>query len=232
LELLEQFPIVPLEELRLRMPEMLAIRTASEASVGTQPSPFADEFPFNDEEEAYPTTLIPGGHSELVRDWSPAQQRALAELIGWTVIRQEWPASAGIAELIRGARRPGESANEDRPPGNSPELMPVSSLALGTSPAAPAGGFWFNVNAELVVYGATEPDATVLVGGRPVRLRPDGTFSVRFALPDGAHQLPVTAVSARGEMRTAQLDFARSTAYSEGTSAHPQDPELKAPSAE
>ncbi len=55
--------------------------------------------------------------------------------------------------------------------------------------------FWLVVNTELIVYGATEPDAKVTVQGKPISLRPDGTFSLRFALPDGKQVIPVNAVS-------------------------------------
>jgi uncharacterized protein len=55
--------------------------------------------------------------------------------------------------------------------------------------------FWLLVNCELIVYGATEPDAKVTVQGRPIALRPDGTFTLRFALPDGKQVIPVKAIS-------------------------------------
>lgn len=45
------------------------------------------------------------------------------------------------------------------------------------------------------MYGATEPDAKVTVQGREINLRPDGTFSLRFALPDGEQVIPVKAAS-------------------------------------
>ena len=50
----------------------------------------------------------------------------------------------------------------------------------------------------MILYGATEPDALVSVCGRKVPLNPDGTFSMRFALPDGEMNLPVKAVSKKG----------------------------------
>jgi uncharacterized protein len=56
--------------------------------------------------------------------------------------------------------------------------------------------FWMWVDCELIVYGATEPDAKVTVQGREIKLRPDGTFTLRFALPDGRQVIPVKAVSA------------------------------------
>ena len=62
-------------------------------------------------------------------------------------------------------------------------------------------GFWFRVGTELIVYGSTEPDAKVTVQGRPVALRPDGTFSLRFALPDGVQEVPAAAESADGVER-------------------------------
>ena len=56
--------------------------------------------------------------------------------------------------------------------------------------------FWLKVDCELIVYGATEPDAKVTVQGVPVRLRPDGTFTLRYYLPDGKQVIPVRAISA------------------------------------
>jgi len=56
-------------------------------------------------------------------------------------------------------------------------------------------GFWLKVDCELIVYGATEPDAQVSVQGKAINLRPDGTFTLRFALPDGKQVIPVKAIS-------------------------------------
>jgi len=85
----------------------------------------------------------------------------------------------------------------------------VSSGALTSMGGSPVGKkaekapFWLVVDAELIVYGATEPDARVTVQGKPVTLRPDGTFTLRYALPDGKQEIPVTARSARiDETRT------------------------------
>ena len=93
-------------------------------------------------------------------------------------------------------------------------------------------GFWLNLNAELVLYGATEPDATLLVDGYPVQLRPDGTFSCRFALPDGDYEIALWAMSAEGDLRQAVLKFRRRSDYEGEVSAHPQDPALTAPPAD
>lgn len=57
-------------------------------------------------------------------------------------------------------------------------------------------GFWLIADAELIVYGATEPNAEVTVQGKPVKLRSDGTFSLRFSFPDGEIPVPIKATSA------------------------------------
>ncbi len=83
-------------------------------------------------------------------------------------------------------------------------LGPSSPAGLAPFQAAPPAApgkekdrsFWMVVDAELIVYGATEPDASVTLQGMPIRLRPDGTFSARFALPDGRQEIPVSATSA------------------------------------
>lgn len=72
--------------------------------------------------------------------------------------------------------------------------------------------FDFQIDAELVVYGTVSPDAHVTLRGEPVRLQPDGTFSVRFALPDRRQVLPVVASSVDGvEQRTIVLAVERNT---------------------
>ena len=58
--------------------------------------------------------------------------------------------------------------------------------------------FHFELDAELIVYGATEPDAQVTLQGEPVHLRSDGTFTVRFSLPDSRQIIPAVASPADG----------------------------------
>jgi hypothetical protein len=81
------------------------------------------------------------------------------------------------------------------------------------APGGPGGRrFWFAVSAELVIRGATEPGASVLMDGVPVPLNEDGTFECRYSFPDGQFRLPVMAVSASGgDRRAADLSFERKT---------------------
>jgi len=72
--------------------------------------------------------------------------------------------------------------------------------------------FWLVVDCELIVYGATEPDAAVTVQGKPIQLRPDGTFTMRYALPDGKQVIPVQATSSdQIEVRTITPIVSRQT---------------------
>lgn len=70
----------------------------------------------------------------------------------------------------------------------------------------------FDVDAEMIVYGKTLPSASVLVAGRPVKLQPDGSFTVRMELPDKRQVLPVTAESRDGlRQRTTVIAVERNT---------------------
>lgn len=70
----------------------------------------------------------------------------------------------------------------------------------------------FEIAAELVVYGTTSPCARVSLQGEPVPIQPDGTFSVRFHLPDSRQIIPAVATSADGsEEKTIILAVERNT---------------------
>jgi uncharacterized protein len=157
------------------------------------------------------------------RSWTPQQEQALAKIINIDSVRRVWMGSLEITELI--SRR------------ITHEISSLGASQFGVSSlSSPFGGmslpknFWFNVNAELIIYGATEPNAKVTLGGHEIKLRSDGTFSFRFALPDGKYDLPAVAVSADGDdARAASLKFSRKTEYLGDVGAHPQDPALKPP---
>jgi len=72
--------------------------------------------------------------------------------------------------------------------------------------------FWLIADAELIVYGATEPDATVSIGGRQIKLNPDGTFRFQMSFQDGNIDYPIVAVAKDGEQqRSVHMTFDRST---------------------
>src|SRR5207244_3344735 len=112
-------------------------------------------------------------------------------------------------------------------------FSPAGSSSSWSGGGQPQRDFWFAVNAELIIYGATEPDAKVTIDGKPVKLRSDGTFSFHYALPDGKYQLPVVAISKAGDdKRTAELQFERKTKTSGNVGKVRQASHLKAPVAE
>ncbi len=71
----------------------------------------------------------------------------------------------------------------------------MASMASPVKKVPKVRKFWLVVDCELIVYGATEPDALVTVQGKPIKLRPDGTFTLRYALPDGKQVIPVKAIA-------------------------------------
>src|SRR5262245_8991103 len=176
-------------------------------------------------------TQLPEPASLRTAQWTPAQERALAEVVTMDQVRRVWMGSLEITELIR-RKMHAELASAAA----AQFSLPTSPAGAISSISSPYGvrkkerGFWFNINAELIIYGATEPDALVAIGDREIALRPDGTFSYRFALPDGDYALPVVAVSTDGaDTRSADLKFGRQTRYRGDVGAHPQDPRLQPP---
>jgi hypothetical protein len=88
----------------------------------------------------------------------------------------------------------------------------VTSFGSGAFQGGKMRKFWFQLDAELIVYGATEPNAKVTLQGEPIQLRPDGTFTMRFSLPDSRQIIPAVAASADGvEERTIVLAVERNT---------------------
>jgi hypothetical protein len=105
----------------------------------------------------------------------------------WQLLSEtsSWKGSGGVSSF--GGRKPQESPSSLR-------------------------SFWLKADCELVLFGATEPTATVTVAGKPIELLPDGTFSMRFAFPDGKMELPVRAVSGdRVEERWVTITVERRT---------------------
>jgi hypothetical protein len=140
----------------------------------------------------------------------------------------DWSAGPGASELTNPARTGGG--------GPAPHAMDAVKLWADFQPetAAPSSSAWagekpasdrnfrFRVNAELVIYGDTEPGATLRAGSTTIPLRPDGSFSFRFVFPDGDYMLPLSAVAPDGmECRWVDLRLLRATLAGDGTGAAP-----------
>jgi hypothetical protein len=158
---------------------------------------------------------------------TPEQESTLAQLTSTAATGPVCADSLQVSELVHG---------EQPPPLDWPtlpgEAVSSPSIPFGGEPPS-AKSFWLSINAELIVHGVSEPNASVTIGGRPVELQPDGSFSVRFALPDGQYELPVIAISAdNADGRTASLRFTRETTCCGSVSEAPQNPDVQPPSPE
>ncbi len=81
--------------------------------------------------------------------------------------------------------------------------------------------FWLVADAELIVYGATDPSARLMIGGEEVPLSADGTFRIQVPFRDGQQVYPIEAVAADGEQkRSITLEFRRSTPEDHSNPAH------------
>jgi hypothetical protein len=167
------------------------------------------------------------GAEQIPGPWTPAQEAALAEVVRIDDSRRIWIGSLEVSELIRRELEHGVSFVNPAPPGGA-----FGGVSSPSGQPERRRSFWLNVNAELVVYGSTEPDATVTIGGRQIELRRDGSFSFRFALPDGSYDLAVAARPADGaESRQADLFFSRISHYHGEVKTVPRDETLPTPSA-
>lgn len=96
-----------------------------------------------------------------------------------------------------------------------PTASGLNMSGVGFSASAPPirpRQFWLVADAELIVYGATEPDATVTIGGQPIQLNSDGTFRFQMSFQDGLIDYPIMAVAADGEQnRSIHMKFTRET---------------------
>ncbi len=145
------------------------------------------------------------------------QGNAVYDYLGEEVVRRLRVGSLDIVETLR--RRFEEAGG-------------TSSGQWASSPFSPFGasfgqprGFFLHVNAELILYGGTDPKAKVRINGQDLKLQEDGTFSFHFNFPDGQFHIPIEAASPDGkETRAALLSFLRLSDSTGEVTATPQAP--------
>lgn len=82
----------------------------------------------------------------------------------------------------------------------------------GAGAVARQRSFWLVADAELIVYGATDPAATLRIGSEVVPLNADGSFRIQVPFRDGQQLYPIEAIAADGEQRRSiVLQFERTT---------------------
>ena len=83
---------------------------------------------------------------------------------------------------------------------------------FGVTPNHNGQGLHFQVEAEMIVFGTTDPNATVFLADEPVEVQSDGAFATRVPMPDRRQVLPVVASSRDGSLqRTIVLAIERNT---------------------
>ena len=132
-------------------------------------------------------------------------------------------ATAGWRRLGRGS----EAFHEFDHDGVSSSALAASGVGIWSSGRTESGAgftqsgaamvarqrsFWLVADAELIVYGATDPAARLSIGGEEVPLSPDGTFRIQVPFRDGQQLYPIEALAADGEQRrNITLEFQRIT---------------------
>ena len=176
-------------------------------------------------------------------EWTDQQRALLAALLGHSLVDRVGLGSAELDQLIRKelqSKLSSESASGlsghfmDFSASIAPtSLFSGSSFGVGSSWSAQPfstkrdRSFFMHVNAEIIFYGGTHPDATVWIEGKKIQLSPDGTFRYHFTLPDGDFSIPIVAESPdQVEQRSATLSFARGTARSGEVGSTGQPAEL------
>ncbi|MCR8539368.1 MAG: DUF4912 domain-containing protein [Prochlorococcus marinus CUG1439] len=72
--------------------------------------------------------------------------------------------------------------------------------------------FWLVADAELIVYGATEPSAKLTIGGEEVPLAADGTFRIQVPFRDGTQKYDIQAKDSSGDQeKSISMKFDRTT---------------------
>ena len=64
--------------------------------------------------------------------------------------------------------------------------------------------FAFEIGTELIVYGRTDPQASVYLEGKKIDLHPDGTFSFKMPLLNGAH-IPLNFVAVSNDQKECRI---------------------------
>lgn len=131
--------------------------------------------------------------------------------------RRKYHAQALSMEEILKGRFKGTSWQKTRPiltlpdlikrchPGSSMEFQGASFERLSSLSTTAGEGvsnkrkFFFEIWAQLIVHGRSEPDATLWLNDKAIKLNPDGTFSCAYSLPDGEIPFKFIAQSSDGK---------------------------------
>jgi hypothetical protein len=110
----------------------------------------------------------------------------------------------------------------DRP--MSPHLLSRYRVAKHGSVEKTRRNFQFSADVDVIVHGKADPNVQVTIRNEPVMVNPDGTFAVRFGLPEKRHLYPIEAEGSDGvEMQRVILTLERNTRILEKVIQEPSD---------
>ena len=146
------------------------------------------------------TTPVPGASDAIDENWTDIAEN-YEKIYALSGGHDEATAASELQELFEERLR--------RPMG-SPLVT-----RYGLSGERGQGGrpeFAFMVDAEMIIFVSTMPDANVTLLGEPVKVRSDGTFTMRLSMPDKRQVIPVVTASKDGtEERTIVVAVERNT---------------------
>jgi len=106
----------------------------------------------------------------------------------------------------------------------SPQLLSRYRVAKQGITEKPRRNFRFGADVDVIIHGKADPNVQVSIRNEPVTVNPDGTFAVRFALPEKRHLFPIEAEGSDGvEMQRTILTLERNTRILETVIQEPSD---------
>lgn len=150
-------------------------------------------------------------------DATPAQRAILDRILENS---HAWPGSSGLSSRY-GLPSSWSGSFVRTSSWSSAELARESISSLTEQ----SRDFFLHVNAELIFYGGTHPQARVTIDGQPIALQADGTFRYHFVFAEGSYEIPIVAESSEGsKKRHTSLRFERLTDLRDRVGDSPQPP--------
>ena len=106
----------------------------------------------------------------------------------------------------------------------SPQLLSRYRVAKQGIVEKPRRNFHFGVEVDVIVHGKADPNVQVTIRNEPVTVNADGTFAIRFALPEKRHLFSIEAEGSDGvEMQRTILTLERNTRILETVIQEPSE---------
>ena len=106
----------------------------------------------------------------------------------------------------------------------SPQLLSRYRVAKQGNIDKPKRNFKFSADVAVIIHGRAESNVHVSIRNEPVPVNSDGTFAVRFELPEKRHLFPIEAEGSDGvEMQRVILTLERNTRILETLIQEPSD---------